>query len=194
MRNSLENYLTESALLTPKEIRDSLSLFETKQLKKNDFFVRTGEVCNYIAFINKGAVKTFSSNTLGDETITCFKFENQFMTSYESFMARTLSHKNIQAIENCDLQLISYKNFKQLLERIPSWKTLISELLEQEYLEKERYLMHFNNQTAKAKYIQLLEANPKLISRTKVDDLASYLGVTQRTLTRVKKDIFQEVK
>ncbi|MDO6675017.1 Crp/Fnr family transcriptional regulator [Tenacibaculum sp. 1B UA] len=189
MRNSLENYLTEGDLLTPKEIKDSLSFFKTKQLKKNDFFVRAGEVCNYIAFINKGAVKTFS---LGDESITCFKFENQFMTSYESFMTRTLSHKNIQAIENCDLQLISYKNFKQLLERIPSWKALMNGQLEQEYLEKEHYLMHFNNKTAKAKYIQLLEANPKLISRTKLDDLASYLGMTQRTLTRVKKDIFQE--
>lgn len=193
MRKSLENYLTERALFTPKEIRDSVSFFETKQLKKNDFFVRTGEVCHYIAFINKGAVKTFSLNTLGDKAITCFKFENQFMTSYESFMARTLSHKNIQAIEHCDLQLISYKNFKHLLECIPSWKTLISELLEQEYLEKERYLMHFNNQTAKAKYLQLLETDLQVVRRVKVEDLASYLGITQRTLTRVKKAIFQEV-
>ncbi|WP_299008711.1 hypothetical protein [uncultured Tenacibaculum sp.] len=66
-------------------------------------------------------------------------------------------------------------------------------MLAQEYLEKQRYLCQFNNKTAKAKYIQLLETNPELILRTKVDDLASYLGITQRTLTRVKKDIFQEV-
>jgi CRP-like cAMP-binding protein len=176
-------------MLNDREIDDSIALFENISLKKDDFFLVERNICNKVGFILKGSARRFSTLENGDENIICFKFENQFITSYESFMFRQPSSTGIQVLENCDLLVITYKNFQYLLEKIPSWKHIINLLTEQEYMEKENYLLNFNNKSAKEKYLQILAQSPQIVQRIKVGHLASYLGITQRTLTRVRREI-----
>lgn len=190
MYEQLHKFLSQLQILDNQEVDYSVSLFEMGSLRKNDFFLSEKNVCDKIAFVSKGAVRAFSTLPNGGENITCFKFENQIITSFESFMLRKPSQKSIQALEDSSLMAISHRNFQHLLEKIPSWQSVINLLTKQEYIEKENYLINYNNKSAKGKYMQILTQSPEIIQRVKIEHLASYLGITQRTLTRVRKEIF----
>lgn len=189
MNKKLQKYLSQLDLLNEREIDYSVSLFENATLKKNDFFISERKVCTQIGFILQGSVRAFSTDENGEENITCFKFENQFITSYDSFTSSQVSKISIQAIENCDLLTISYKNFQYLLEKIPSWISIQNLLTQQEFIEKENYLIHLKSKSAKDKYQYILTQYPEIVQRASVNHIASYLGITQRTLTRVKREI-----
>ncbi|MDQ1096752.1 MULTISPECIES: Crp/Fnr family transcriptional regulator [Chryseobacterium] len=189
MYSQLSDFLTRLEILDDQEVRFCLSLFRPIGLRKDEFFLSEEMVCGQIAFVCKGALRAFSTLPDGEENITCFKFENQLVTSFESFMFYKPSLKSIQAIEKCHLLSISRQNYQDILKTIPSWQSVINVMLEQEYSEKERYLIHYSNQSAKEKYVHILEHSPEIVRRVKVEHLASYLGITQRTLTRIRKEL-----
>lgn len=189
MNEKLKIYLAQLNFLNEKEIDYSVSLFENITLKKNDFFVSDKNICNQIGFILKGCVRAFSTDENGEENTTCFKFESQFITSYDSFISKKISKNSIQAIEDCDLLIINRTKFLHLVEQIPSWASVQNLLTQQEFIEKENYLIHLKNKPAKEKYLYILNENSEIVKRVSVNHIASYLGVTQRTLTRVKKEI-----
>ncbi|WMN12012.1 Crp/Fnr family transcriptional regulator [Marivirga salinae] len=184
----MTDFLTRLNILGKHEIDYSISLFENTRLKKGDYFVTEGSICNQIGYILKGGVRNFSIQLDGEENTTCFKFENQFITSYESFSQKKASKINIQAIEDCDLLVISYNQFHELLEKFPSWRSILTWVMEQEYIEKEKHLRNLNNKSAKEKYLHVHYNSPEIIKRAQIGYLASYLGVTHRTLSRVRKD------
>lgn len=189
MKQHLQKYLRGLNILSEDEINCSLSFFSEWILKKGDFFITENKVCDKVAFIVKGGTKAFSTNDKAEENITCFKFENEFITSFESFMLRQPSKKSIKAIEDCDLLVIRFAVMNELLETIASWKLISKMLIEQELIDKEHYLINHNNKFVKEKYLHILSQSPEIVKRVKVSDLASYLGVTQRSLTRIRKEI-----
>lgn len=193
MNKKLPIYLSQLNFLNEQEINYAIAFFENITIKKNEFFVSEKKNCSQIGFVLKGAFRAFSTDENGEENTTCFKFENQIVTSYESFVSNKISNISIQAIEDCDLLVISRTNFLHLVEKIPSWIAVQNLLTQQEFIEKEKYLVHFKNKPAKEKYQQLLTENPEIINRVPVNYIASYLGITQRTLTRVKKEILHPV-
>lgn len=191
MNEKLKIYLSQLNFLNEQEIDYSVSLFENSVMKKNDFFVSEAKSCNHIGFILKGGVRAFSTDKNGEENTTCFKFENQFITSYDSFISKKISEKSIQAIEDCNLLVINRTEFLHLVEKFSTWKTVLNILTQQEFFEKEKYLIHLKNKPAKEKYMHLLKEYPEIVKRANISHIASYLGVTQRTLTRVKKEILR---
>ncbi|ADR22016.1 cAMP-binding protein [Marivirga tractuosa] len=188
MSQVLHKYLSKFNVLSQEELDYSISLFELDRLKKGDFFVAEQSICNQIGFVIKGAVRNFAIQPDGEENTTCFKFEDQFITSYESFSQKKPSKISIQAIEDCELQVINYKQFHQLLKKNPAWQSILAWVMEQEYLEKEQHLRTLNNKSAKEKYLHTLTHSPEIIKRVQIGYIASYLGVTHRTLSRVRKD------
>lgn len=189
MDNTLFQYLSQFDFLSTQEVDHMIAKFTYKTIKKNELFIKAGTVCDQLAFIQKGAVRAFSSDDNGLETTTCFSFENQFVTVYDSFISRGSAQKSIQALEDCDLLTINYTTFRQLAMEIPSWIYLQELLTRQAFQEKEYYHIHFKNKTAKEKYSHLLSEQAEIVRRASVEQIASYLGMTQRTLTRVKREI-----
>ena len=189
MDHTLFQYLSQFDFLSAQEVDDIMTQFTHRTIKKNELFIKADPVCDQLAFIQKGAVRAFSSDDNGIETTTCFSFENQFATVYDSFMSRQGAQKSIQALEDCDLLTINYKTFRHLAAEIPSWIYLQELLTRQAFEEKEYYHIHFKNKTAKEKYSHLLNEQAEIVRRASVEQIASYLGMTQRTLTRVKREM-----
>lgn len=185
----LKEYISGCVILGEDELNFSVSLFEPQRLLKDDFFIRENYICDKVAFIVNGGVRAFNTNIAGEENVTCFKFENNFITSYESLINQHVSKKSIQAIEDCDLLVIKFQSLQKLLEKIPAWKIISQLITEQEFLEKENYLIHYKKKTAKEKYLHVLNHSSNIVKRVKVNHLASYLGITQRSLTRAKKEL-----
>ncbi|WP_310397151.1 Crp/Fnr family transcriptional regulator [Hymenobacter sp.] len=188
MKAHLQQYLTSLALLSEADVHYSLAAFSPISIKKGNFLVRQGEVCDQAAFIVIGGVKSFSSDKTGNENIICFRFENEFTTSFESYFFRRPSPKSIQAIEACVLLRITPARLRNLLERIPAWDIILQELVRQELIAREKYLLAYHNKPAREKYLLSLQQAPDLVRRVRAADLASYLGITERTLTRAKQE------
>lgn len=189
MTDVLKNYLLSNGKLLVEEINFSVQYFKPVRLKKGDFFIREDETCRYIGFVAGGAVKAYAIDNEGKENITCFKFENEFITSFQEFVTQEKSRRSIRAIENSVIYRISYPDYQQLLNQVAAWNSVIQLIMEQEYSQKERYLLNYNNRSAVDKYLHVLSNEPMLVQRVTTQDLASYLGITQRSLTRAKGQI-----
>lgn len=189
LKYPLKQYLSESNLLNDKEIDLTLSMFRTVRLKKDEYFITDDKICNKVGFIVQGGIRGFIMDFDGEENNICFKFENQFITSYESFTLEQISKKNIQAIEDCIFLVIQRNELDTLFQEVPACNFILKLLVDQELIDKENYLINFNCKSAKEKYLQFLDQSPEIVRRVKVSHLASYLGMTPRTLTRVKKQI-----
>ncbi|PJJ62924.1 Crp/Fnr family transcriptional regulator [Chryseobacterium geocarposphaerae] len=189
MTDVFKNYLFSTGELSAEEINFSAQFFKPIRLKKGDFFIREGEICRHIGFITSGAIKAYAVNKEGEENITCFKFENEFVTSFQEFVAQEKSRRSIRTIEDSIIYAISYVDYQHLLGQVTAWNTVIKSVIEQEYNQKESYLLNYNNKSTVDKYRHILASEPMLVQRGATQDLASYLGITQRSLTRAKGQI-----
>jgi len=189
MTNVFENYLSSTGGLLADEINLSAQFFKPLNLKKGDFFIREGEICRHIGFIVSGAVKAYAIDDEGKENITCFKFENEFVTSFPEFMMQEKSRRSMRTVEDSVIYRISYPDYQHLLGQVTALNRVIKSVIEQEYNQKERYMLNYNNRSALDKYRHVLSHEPMLVQRIATQDLASYLGITQRSLTRVKGQI-----
>ncbi|HCM34019.1 MULTISPECIES: Crp/Fnr family transcriptional regulator [Chryseobacterium] len=189
MTDVFKNYLSSLEGLSAEEINFSAQFFKPIRLKKGDFFIHEDEFCRYIGFIVSGAVKAYAIDKEGKENITCFKFENEFVTSFPEFVTQEKSRKSIRAIEDSVIYRISYQDYLHLLVQVTAWNGIIKSVMEREYSQKERYLLNYNNRSAVDKYHHVLSSEPMLVKRVATQDLASYLGITQRSLTRAKGQI-----
>lgn len=189
MTDIFKIYLSSTGRLSAEEINFSTQFFKPIRLKKGDFFIREDELCRHIGFIASGAVKAYAIDKEGTENITCFKFENEFATSFQEFVTQAKSRRSIRAIEDSVIYKITYPDYQYLLGQLTAWNGVVKSVMEHEYNQKERYLMNYNNRSAVDKYRHVLSGEPMLIQRIATQDLASYLGITQRSLTRAKRQI-----
>ncbi|WP_337084663.1 Crp/Fnr family transcriptional regulator [Elizabethkingia anophelis] len=189
MTDIFKNYLHSTGELLADEINFSAQFFKSILLKKGDFFIREDEYCDHIGFIASGAVKAYAIDKEGKENVTCFKFENEFITSFSEFVTQEKSRRSIRAIEDCLIYRINYPDYQYLLGQVIAWNRVIKSVMEQEYSQKESYVLNYNNKKVEDKYRHVLSNEPRLVQRVTTQDLASYLGVTQRSLTRAKGQI-----
>lgn len=171
------------------EIEDFLPLFERRSLRKNDFFVHEGEKCKEIAFIETGIFRSYYISDEGKDITYCFRFPNDLIASYSSFISEKPSMENMQAISDAELLIIKKDNIQKLADENPHWIQFLKTIAEQEYLELEKRFFQLQRDSAAQRYQSLLENQPSYIQDISLQYLASYLGITQRHLSRIRKGI-----
>jgi CRP-like cAMP-binding protein len=182
-------FLQQIASLSDREFVEALPYFKHIVLKKGEVFIPAGQVCRRAAFILSGTLKTFYINDRGEETVSCFCFDGAMTTSYKSFVLQTASELTIQACEKCALLVIQYDDLQKLYDGSKAWQTIGRKMAEKEYLVMEQYAGTLNNETAREKYLRLLRESPQVLQKASVADVASYLGVTRRTLSRIRREL-----
>jgi CRP-like cAMP-binding protein len=189
--DKFKHFLQSFAPITDNEFQKATTFFTSQPLKKGDYFVKQNTVCRHIGFILKGTLRTFYTNNKAEETTSCFCSENDFTTSYTSFVSQQPSTLSIKALENSELLVIDYNNLQKLYASSATWQNIGRVIAEREYIMMEKYAAVLNNETAKEKYLRLLQEQPTVIQKASIEDIASYLGVTRRTLSRIRKEISQ---
>lgn len=184
-----KQFLKHIVPISDSEFADSIYYFTTQHLKKEEFFVKQHKVCRHIAFIVKGTLRTYYLNEKAEEITSCFCTENNLTTSYKSFILQQPSNIILQAIEDTQLLVIDYDNLQKLYAKSAVWQTIGRAVAEREYIVMEQYASVLNNETAKEKYLRLLKEQPTVLQKANVEDIASYLGVTRRTLSRIRQEI-----
>ena len=111
MINSLLNTIQQLITLSPAEVEIVLSLFKEKTYKKGDFYLEEGQICKQVGFVAKGLMRYYINHD-GEEKTYAFSQENDFVCNYESFLSQSPSSKIIQALEDCDVLVISHADLQ----------------------------------------------------------------------------------
>ena len=189
MMDSFKEYLRTIVSIADTEFADIILHFKVLILKKGDCFIKQGDVCRQIGFIKQGTLKTYYINDKGEEITSCFCTENNFTTSYKSFILQSPSDLTIRAIEETELFVIDYENLQKLYAKSLAWQAIGRAVAEREYIVMEQYASVLSNETAKEKYLRMLKEQPNILQKASITDIASYLGVSRRTLSRIRKEI-----
>jgi CRP-like cAMP-binding protein len=176
--------------MTDKELLTFSSFFEFKRLKKDEFFLTEGQVCNFVGFINFGVLIYFKSIDNGDEITTDFAFEGDWVTNNQSRLKNTPSTINIKAIEDTELFVIKQQDLTQLYLKTPKIERLGRILIEQAYLKIVEQTLELQVLSAKERYENLLKKHPGIFQKVQLYHIANYLGIAPKSLSRIRKELF----
>lgn len=189
MKESLNNMLKSADILTDSEIANGLKYFEPKSFEKGDILIEAGKVCDWMAFVNSGILRNFYISTKDEEVTYCLTFPNKVISAFSSFMTQKVTFENIHALTNVELLIIRRNQYYELMDSSVNWLKFSRFVAEQSYIEMENRLLTLQMETAKKRYEDLLEFNPDYLQKVPLKYLASFLGITQRHLSRLRKDI-----
>lgn len=184
----LKEYLKSYHILSDKEINSFIDLGISKQLKKGDLFIKEGETCQYVAFVLSGLLRSFYFSNKEEDITYCISFPNHFMTAYSSFIMQQPTNENIEAISDVELLLFSKENIQGLEQNNPNWIKFLKIIAEQQYIELEKRIFQLQKNEALHRYKELINKQPEYIRKVPLKYLASYLGITQRHLSRLRKE------
>lgn len=176
-------------LLTEEELAMIYNLPKRKILKNKEYLIKEGEVCNEITFIESGVLRSFYITSQGTETTNCIVFENGFMAAFSSYITQQPTEENIQAIGNVELFVLERADLEWLYSQSTAWQNVGRILTEWQYVEMEKRVASFQKQTAKQRYESLLQKHSNYIKNVPLQYLASYLGITPRHLSRLRKEV-----
>ncbi|AZQ63817.1 Crp/Fnr family transcriptional regulator [Flammeovirga pectinis] len=189
MKNNLEKVLKSFNMLSDDEIAKSLTYFEVKTIQKNDLLIEAGKVCDWIAFVNSGILRNYYTSSKEDEVTYCITFPNTFISAYSSFITNKKTFENIHAIVDSELLVIRKDDYQSLLNSSENWLNFSKYFSEQSYVLMENRLISLQMETAEKRYLDLMNNHPEYIQNISLKYLASYLGITQRHLSRLRKKI-----
>ena len=169
-------------------IRENLPI---KLFKKGEYLLREGQISNKFFFNIDGCVRLFYLAKGLDKT-AYFYTENQFISSYESYVKQIPSKQNFQAIEDTHVVVIALEKANELLERSSKFEVLARIAMEEEMIHYQQLIASFITHNPKERYLALLSNHAELFQRIPQHYIASYLGVTPESLSRIKKKIYQE--
>lgn len=184
-----KQYLNQFAILSSQEIDYFLTQCDYKTLKKGDFFSKEDSICNEIGFVLSGIFRSYYYSSEEEEITYCFIFQDNFITAYSSFISQDKTQENIQAITDIEMLVISRENVAKLEQSSTNWLRFLKIVAEQEYIKLEKRVFMLQKEKAETRYKDLIENKPQFLHYIPLHYLASYLGVTQRHLSRLRKDI-----
>ena len=158
------------------------------RLSKNEFLLREGKVCRHLYFVEQGALRGYYLAD-GKEITHWFAFERDFVTSFHSFHTQQPAVENIQLIENAVLWQISREGLFQLMDAFREVERTVRIAYEQYYIRLEEKFVNSHFTAATERYTDLLHRSPHIIERVALGHIASYLGISQETLSRIRSSI-----
>lgn len=168
------------------EARNALNdCFEKLVLPKGEYLVTEGKVCRHLYFLEQGALRGYY-NLEGKEITHWFAFAHDFVTSFYSFITQQAAVENIQLLEGSILWAITKDNLTRLLNEYHDIERLVRIAYEKYYIRLEHRFVNAQFKTATERYQELLVEAPHIIERVPLGAIASYLGISQETLSRIR--------
>jgi len=188
MINSLLNSIQNLITLNPAEIDIVTSLFKEKTYKKGDFFLEEGRICKQAGFVAKGLLRYYINHD-GEEKTYAFSQENDYVCNYESFLSQSPSSKIIQALEDCDVLVISHDDLQIFYANVREGERFGRIAIEAVFLQLLKDVNSFYTETSELRYERFIKNHADLQQRISQYHIASFVGVKPQSLSRIRKRI-----
>lgn len=188
MINSLLYSIQNLIMLSPAEIELVKSLFKEKVYKKGDFFLAEGQVCKHVGFVVKGLMRYYINHD-GEEKTYAFSKENDYVCNYESFLPQSPSSKIIQALEDCNMLVISHADLQALYANVREGERFGRMAIEKVFMQLLKDINSFYTETPELRYQRFIENHADLQQRVSQYHIASFVGVKPQSLSRIRKRI-----
>ncbi len=169
-------------------LTDFQKIMKRESFSKKELLHKEGTVCNHLFLIEKGIARSFYYKD-GKDITAHFAIENGTITAIDSFIQRKNSRYNIELLEDSEIISISHQDMHDLLQEKPQYEKYIRIFLEQIYIDLAERIEDLLFHTAKERYDKLVESTPNLLQRVNLKHIASYIGITQETLSRIRTQV-----
>ncbi len=187
--------IAESVLKKTQILKSDINLFidksASKSIKKGDYLIKDGQICNSLYYMHSGSFRSFfySNNNI---YVNDFGVEKQFFTSFQSFISNKPSHINMQAMQDCEISIWTKSLMEKLYREKNQWQEFGRKLAEEFFSESEMRAFSLMSESAKIKFLHFKKHNSKILKIAPQYDIASYIGITPESLSRLKKSIIVE--
>lgn len=181
-----EKHIRTHAAITDADVKLFRETAVEKAVRRKDFLLHQGEVCRYKIFVSKGLLRTYRTTEDGNEHIMQFSPENNWTTDPESYNNLTPSSYNIDALERSELVMWTKKDFNYLFDNIPALKVYSDRLISVNLYRTRQRVFSALSATAEEKYEEFVENYPNILARVPLHMIASFLGVSRETLSRIR--------
>lgn len=190
MENSfgIHEFLKQFTFLSEEDRSQFIAIGTAVSLDKEAYFIRENQICNKVAFLDNGTLRTFYYSSNDEEVSYCFTFPGTLISAYSSFLTGAGAVENIQAIEASRLLVFEKQDLEELIEKNPKWLLFSKLLAEQQYIEMEQRVLMLQREPAEVRYERLMEKQPDLLQKVPLQYIASYLGITKRHLSRLRQN------
>jgi len=186
----LQKHLKSFAALTDQDIAESRAFWKPRKIAKGDFFNMQSMVCNDLGLIVKGIFRIYYRAPEGEEEKNLFFFsENQFVVSFRSFISQNPCWYFIEAMEDSEIIFISYQDLNSLYERNLNWGKFGRLLAETFFAYAQSRAEEFLFLSHEKRFLRLLEEHPNIVERIPAYHISSFLGITNPSLSRIRKRV-----
>jgi CRP-like cAMP-binding protein len=187
MHDSLIGYVSKFVLLTDEEAVRLKKYLKHKTIRKRQFLLRAGDVSIFETFVVKGCLRAYSVDADGAEHVVQFAIENWWIGDLYSFLTETPATLNIDAVEDTEVITIHKSELEQLYLEIPKFERLFRILFQNAFVSHQRRILNKISQTAEEQYLDFINRYPTLEQRIPQHQIASYLGMSPETISRIRK-------
>ena len=188
MFQHVKTFVNHLVPLSEEEWDAAYPYIKQRRLKKNEYFVNEGDIARYISFTNEGYLRVFYNHD-GNEITRDISPLHSFVTALPSFVSRTPSFEIIQAITDCELLIIHKDNLEKLYESHNHWQKVGRRIMEEMFVDTQRRIYALITQTAEMRYKMMMKQFPDIFLHVPLQYIASYLGITSQSLSRLRKTV-----
>ncbi len=179
----------KKVVLTKEEEALIKTYLTPKKLRKKQYLLQEGDVCKNLAFVEKGALKSYTIDDNGNECIIQFAIEGWTIADLYSFLTGEAATYNIDAIEDAELVMISKTAHEELLQKVPKYETYTRLNITGAYIAMQKRLTSIISNTIEERYTGFTSIYPDIAKRVPQHMIASYMGLTPETLSRIRRRI-----
>ncbi len=189
--NVLFEHIEDKVQLTDRDKGLVMSFFKCKKLRKRQYLLQEDDMCKYISFVAQGLMRSYTVDEKGNEHINLFAWEGWWISDFASFIFCNEAKLNIDTIEDTTLLLLSRENYEKMLKDVPIMERYFRILYQNSLATKDNRLISANTHTAEEKYAMFLDTYPSISQRLPQNLIASYLGLSPETISRIKRRIIE---
>lgn len=182
-----ENYLQHKASLTPEELAMLRAVAIAKKLRKRQFLLEAGDINRHQTFVVKGCLRLYRIGPDGREHILRFAPENWWMSDRESYTTGTPSKGNIESLEETDILQFTKENWEEMTHKIPAFRVFEENILARSLAASMNRVYKTISLSTEEKYEDFAQTYPGIFKRVPLHMIASFLGVSRETLSRIRK-------
>ena len=185
MFDNFKEYLLGKADFSAADLKKVKAVCQERTVAKNEFLLQEGDLWGHNAFVCSGLMRTYTVDSQGNEQTILFSPQNYWTGDRISLLTGKPTEVNVQAVEDTQLLLITHNDFRELIKKINAFNTMATNLIQKNLVVTQKYISEIISLSDKEKYDNFLVKYPTIIDRIPLSMVASYIGITPETLTRI---------